>query len=232
MPACSQAFLAPVAALSTPPRVPAAAVHGLTICAVDVAARPRRARAGPSVSSAFSGEKLRFRATAARAPEAPNVFRISCEAAASGSAALTGTTVWIQKDVGIKPRSRGCHLIHMELLNALRDDLKGIKVGTAHFFLMHTSASLTINENASPDVPVDMEMALNRVVPESWPYDHADEGSDDMPAHVKSALVGNSLSIPIKDGRLHMGMWQGIWLCEHRNFPDAYAGVRAERRPH
>jgi secondary thiamine-phosphate synthase enzyme len=86
-----------------------------------------------------------------------------------------------------------------------------------HIFIRHTSASLTINENADPDVPDDLGMALDKLAPESWPYRHTCEGSDDMPAHVKSTLTGTSLSIPIADGRLLTGTWQGIYLCEHRN---------------
>jgi secondary thiamine-phosphate synthase enzyme len=86
-----------------------------------------------------------------------------------------------------------------------------------HLFLCHTSASLSINENADPDVPVDLEMALNHVVPESLPYVHTLEGPDDSPAHLKASLVGVSLTLPIRDGRLVLGTWQGIYLCEHRD---------------
>ena len=84
-------------------------------------------------------------------------------------------------------------------------------------FIQHTSASLTINENADPDVPVDLEMSVNKIVPESFPYVHTLEGPDDMPAHVKAALLGSSVSVPVRDGRLLLGTWQGIYLCEHRN---------------
>ena len=101
----------------------------------------------------------------------------------------------------------------------MQGHLRGIRVGLAHFFLQHTSASLTINENADPDVRADMEAALNRVVPEGTelPYAHADEGPDDMPAHVKSTLVGASVSVPVTGGRLALGTWQGLYLCEHRD---------------
>ena len=85
-----------------------------------------------------------------------------------------------------------------------------------HLFLQHTSASLTINENADPDVTVDLEMAIDRIAPESFPYVHTLEGSDDMPAHVKSSLFGASLTVPVGEGRLLLGTWQGIYLCEHR----------------
>ena len=86
-----------------------------------------------------------------------------------------------------------------------------------HVFIMHTSASLSINENADPDVPVDLEMSFNKIAPESFPYIHTCEGPDDMPAHVKASMIGNSLTIPISGGRLCLGTWQGIYLCEHRN---------------
>lgn len=103
--------------------------------------------------------------------------------------------------------------------HVLRDlpQLRRCRVGLMHVFIQHTSASLTINENADPDVPDDLGMALDKLAPESWPYRHTCEGSDDMPAHVKSTLTGTSLSIPIADGRLLTGTWQGIYLCEHRN---------------
>ncbi|MCA8995326.1 MAG: secondary thiamine-phosphate synthase enzyme YjbQ, partial [Planctomycetaceae bacterium] len=96
-------------------------------------------------------------------------------------------------------------------------ELSQIDVGIMHVFIMHTSASLSINENADPDVPVDLEMAFNRIAPESFPYVHTCEGPDDMPAHVKASMIGNSLTIPISGGRLCLGIWQGIYLCEHRN---------------
>jgi secondary thiamine-phosphate synthase enzyme len=96
-------------------------------------------------------------------------------------------------------------------------ELGGLKVGTLQLFIQHTSASLAINENADPDVRRDFEMAMNELVPESWPYRHTEEGPDDMPAHVKAALLGGSLTIPVTDGELALGTWQGIYLCEHRN---------------
>lgn len=97
-------------------------------------------------------------------------------------------------------------------------ELAEIKVGLAHIFIMHTSASLTLNENASPDVLIDMEAYFNRAVPENAPYFlHTMEGPDDMPAHIKAAMLGNSLTIPIANGRLRLGTWQGVYLCEHRN---------------
>jgi secondary thiamine-phosphate synthase enzyme len=91
-----------------------------------------------------------------------------------------------------------------------------VKVGLLHVFLQHTSASLSINENADPDVPADLDQALDRLAPEDFPYRHTIEGPDDMPGHVKASLLGSSLTVPIRDGRLCLGTWQGIYLCEHR----------------
>lgn len=124
--------------------------------------------------------------------------------------------MWIQKKILLPDCSRGCHLVTHAVLREL-PEMKSIRIGMLHLFLQHTSASLAINENADPDVRVDMETALNRVVPETQRFVHTIEGPDDMPAHVKSALVGVSLSIPITAGELAFGTWQGIYLCEHRN---------------
>ena len=96
-------------------------------------------------------------------------------------------------------------------------ELGGLRVGLLHLFLQHTSASLSINENADPDVPIDLESSFSAIAPEDFPYQHTCEGPDDMPAHVKSSLLGASLSIPIRNGQLCLGTWQGIYLCEHRN---------------
>jgi secondary thiamine-phosphate synthase enzyme len=96
-------------------------------------------------------------------------------------------------------------------------ELRKTKLGLLHVFIQHTSASLTINENADPDVPADLEMSVNKIVPDSLPYVHTLEGPDDMPAHVKASMLGSSVSVPIRDGRLLLGTWQGIYLCEHRN---------------
>jgi len=122
---------------------------------------------------------------------------------------------WFQRECTLRPRPRGFHLVTDELLAAV-PEIRELRVGLLHLFLRHTSASLAINENADPDVPTDLEMAMGHVVPESLPYDHVLEGPDDMPAHVKAVLVGCSLSLPIRDGRLLLGTWQGIYLCEHR----------------
>ncbi|MFO0883212.1 MAG: secondary thiamine-phosphate synthase enzyme YjbQ [Pirellulales bacterium] len=123
--------------------------------------------------------------------------------------------VWHQTTLTLKGRSRGFHLITREILTAI-PELAGIRVGLLHLFLQHTSASLTINENADSDVRRDLEMALNKIAPENFPYVHTMEGPDDMPAHVKAALIGTELTIPVRDGRLLLGAWQGIYLCEHR----------------
>jgi secondary thiamine-phosphate synthase enzyme len=130
-------------------------------------------------------------------------------------------TVWIQHEINVSPRPRGFHLITREILAAL-PELESTRTGLLHLFLRHTSASLAINENADPDVPEDLEMAINHVVPESLPYSHTLEGPDDSPAHLKASLLGCSLTVPISDGRLLLGTWQGVYLCEHRN----YAGRR------
>ncbi|KAF9901368.1 hypothetical protein EC991_006219 [Linnemannia zychae] len=118
--------------------------------------------------------------------------------------------------IRLPAKHRGCHLVTREIENQL-PELKQFSVGMANIFLQHTSASLTLNENADPDVRVDMEMALNKIAPENLPYIHTDEGPDDMPGHLKSSLFGVSLNIPITNGRLNLGTWQGIWLCEHRD---------------
>ncbi|XP_047329204.1 UPF0047 protein C4A8.02c [Impatiens glandulifera] len=128
---------------------------------------------------------------------------------------------WAQKTVTLQPLNRGCHLITHKIVKEIEQDLSGFKCGLAHIFLQHTSASLTINENYDSDVLADTETFLNRVVPEgrSAPWRHTIEGPDDMPAHIKSSMFGCSLTIPITNGKLNMGTWQGIWLCEHRDAP-------------
>lgn len=100
-------------------------------------------------------------------------------------------------------------------------EIQDLEVGLLHLFIQHTSASLTINENADPDVQVDLESSLNAIAPEDFPYTHTCEGPDDMPAHVKSSLLGASLSIPVREGRLALGTWQGIYLVEHRDHGSA-----------
>lgn len=128
---------------------------------------------------------------------------------------------WYQQEIRLPAAARGFHLI-THLVEEALPELGGIRVGLLHVFIQHTSASLSINENADPDVPLDLESSINSIAPEDFPYRHTCEGPDDMPAHVKASLLGNSLSIPIRDGRLALGTWQGIYLCEHRN----HAGSR------
>ncbi len=125
-------------------------------------------------------------------------------------------TRWVQKEIVLPRYSRGCHLVTEHVLSEL-PELRQCLVGILHVFIQHTSASITINENADPDVPRDLAMALDRLAPETWPYRHTCEGPDDMPAHVKAALTGSSISIPVSNGRLLVGTWQGVYLCEHRN---------------
>ena len=124
--------------------------------------------------------------------------------------------MWIQKRLRLPAASRGFHLITRHILAEV-PELSRVSVGMMQVFIQHTSASLTINENADPDVRVDFETAMDHAVPESLPYVHTLEGPDDMPAHVKSSMMGASVMIPIADGRLQMGTWQGIYLCEHRD---------------
>ncbi|MFM8493980.1 MAG: secondary thiamine-phosphate synthase enzyme YjbQ [Planctomycetia bacterium] len=123
---------------------------------------------------------------------------------------------WLQEHVRLAPRRRGFHLITAEVEAAL-PGLSRVRFGLLHVFIQHTSASLCINENADPDVPRDLEMAFNEIAREDFPYIHTVEGPDDMPAHVKAAMLGSSVTVPITDGRLCLGTWQGIYLCEHRD---------------
>ena len=125
--------------------------------------------------------------------------------------------MWIQKTIQLKPRSRGFHLITRDIELAL-PELSSVEVGMLQLFIQHTSASLTINENADPTVRQDFESWFNRTVREDEPYyRHTLEGSDDMPAHIKASLLGQSVMIPVTDGQLNMGTWQGIYLGEHRD---------------
>jgi len=123
---------------------------------------------------------------------------------------------WIQKQISLSAKPRGCHLVTREVLQQL-PEVGQFRVGILHVFIQHTSASLTINENADSDVRRDLESSLNAIAPEDFPYVHTLEGPDDMPAHVKASLMGSSVSIPLAGGQLLLGKWQGIYLCEHRN---------------
>jgi len=126
-------------------------------------------------------------------------------------------TNWHQTSINLKARNRGFHLITNEIIDSI-PELEKFSCGLAHLFIQHTSASLTINENADPDVRTDFESHLNHMIPENAPYYvHTCEGPDDMPAHLKSSILGNNLTIPITNGKLNLGLWQGIYLCEHRN---------------
>ena len=125
--------------------------------------------------------------------------------------------MWMQKEIRLDQRPRGFHLVTDELLSGL-PELRNFRVGMMNLFMLHTSASLTINENADPAVRQDFESYFNKAVPEGQPYyRHRDEGPDDLPAHLKASLLGCSLSIPVSNGRLRLGTWQGIYLCEHRD---------------
>ncbi|MDD1649672.1 MAG: secondary thiamine-phosphate synthase enzyme YjbQ [Methylococcaceae bacterium] len=125
--------------------------------------------------------------------------------------------MWLQKDITLKARPRGFHLITAELLAQL-PELGQIRMGLAHFFIQHTSASLTINENADSDVRRDLEVHLRHLVPDgAGHYVHVLEGPDDMPAHIKASLMGSSITVPISNGRLRLGVWQGVYLGEHRD---------------
>jgi secondary thiamine-phosphate synthase enzyme len=131
--------------------------------------------------------------------------------------------MWHQRQIRMRPLPRGFHVVTREVVEAL-PELGEFRVGLAHLHLLHTSASLTLNENASPDVRHDFATWFDRAVPDGAPYwTHTMEGADDMPAHVKSSLLGFSLTLPIRDGRLALGTWQGIYLCEHRD----HGGVRS-----
>ncbi len=124
---------------------------------------------------------------------------------------------WYQKEIRLPSKRRGFHVITNEILEQI-PELKNIKKGIAHIFIQHTSASLSINENVSPDVRSDMEKHFNKMIPENMPYyDHNSEGPDDMPAHIKASVLGSSLTIPVTNGDFNLGTWQGIYLCEHRN---------------
>ena len=125
--------------------------------------------------------------------------------------------MWLQRAIRLQPRPRGFHLVTREVLDGL-PELRELRVGMLHLLLQHTSASLTLNENASPDVRRDFETWFNQAVPERASFwTHTLEGADDMPAHVKAALLGPSLTLPVSRGRLALGTWQGIYLCEHRD---------------
>jgi secondary thiamine-phosphate synthase enzyme len=122
-----------------------------------------------------------------------------------------------QKEISLAPYPRGMHLITNRVIQEM-PEIKGISMGVLHVFIKHTSASLTVNENADPTVRDDFERYLNEMVPENAPYyRHTYEGPDDMPAHIKASILGSSIQVPISNGTLNLGVWQGIYLCEHRD---------------
>lgn len=124
---------------------------------------------------------------------------------------------WLQREIHLQPRARGIHLITSEIVHHM-PELATFRIGLAHIFILHTSASLALNEDADATVRRDMAEWLDRAVPEDAPYFvHTYEGADDMPAHIKAVLTGSELTVPIRDGALALGTWQGIYLCEHRN---------------
>ena len=125
--------------------------------------------------------------------------------------------MWLQREITLRPRPRGFHLVTGEIVEAV-PELRDVRVGLAHVFIRHTSASLTLNENASPDVRRDFESWFNAVVPENAPFwTHTIEGPDDMPAHIKASVLGPALTVPVSRGRFALGTWQGVYLCEHRD---------------
>jgi secondary thiamine-phosphate synthase enzyme len=124
--------------------------------------------------------------------------------------------MWLQRQITLRPRERGFHLVTREITESV-PELADLRVGLAHVFIRHTSASLTLNENASPDVRRDFETWFSKAVSESDRWEHALEGPDDMAAHIKASLLGPSLTLPVADGRLALGTWQGVYLCEHRD---------------
>ena len=123
---------------------------------------------------------------------------------------------WFQREIQLPPFPRGCHPITHAIVEGL-PELGTLDVGLMNVFLQHTSASLTINENADPDVPIDLARVLDTLAADDFPYRHTIEGPDDMPAHVKASLMGCSITVPVADGKLTLGTWQGIYLCEFRN---------------
>jgi len=126
--------------------------------------------------------------------------------------------MWLQREITLRPRPRGFHLVTGEIVEAV-PELRDVRVGLAHVFIRHTSASLTLNENASPDVRRDFETWFSKAVSESERWEHALEGPDDMPAHIKAMVTGVSLHVPVTEGKLALGTWQGIYVAEHRARP-------------
>jgi len=139
-----------------------------------------------------------------------------CNCAESGMSSEASVTTWVQRELQLPAMRRGCHPITERIIEAM-PELQYVRVGLLHVFIQHTSASLTINENADPAVLKDLDDVLDALVPERPTYRHAEEGEDDMPGHAKASLLGSSLTVPVRHGRLCLGVWQGICLCEHRS---------------
>lgn len=176
----------------------------------------------PAPSSSSSASSINIdRASAAATTASSSTTALCSSEQVDDTMSKSSVPQWFQQEISITAPSRGCHLITSEVNRAISKDMSNIKVGMANLFIQHTSASLTINENADPDVRRDMEVALNKIVPGQWTKDgtflHTMEGEDDMPGHVKSSLMGPSLNIPIRNGHLALGTWQGIYLNEHRD---------------
>ncbi|XP_062229346.1 uncharacterized protein LOC133927082 isoform X2 [Phragmites australis] len=177
----------------------------------------------PAIFSSASGLPGRSAApaivfSASARPRRAVRYDVASSSAPSAAGPLAAR--WAHRTIVIPPQRRGCHLITPKIVNEIRNDLAEFKCGMAHLFVQHTSASLTINENYDSDVQADTETFLSRIVPEglSAPWRHTIEGSDDMPAHIKSSMFGCALTILITNWRLNTGTWQGIWLCEHRDY--------------
>jgi secondary thiamine-phosphate synthase enzyme len=129
---------------------------------------------------------------------------------------LNDTMSWFQHILELPQYVRGFHLVTAHVVEAV-PELRDVQIGWLHVFIQHTSASISINENADPDVAADLESSFNAIAPEDFDYTHTIEGPDDMPAHVKASMLGSSVMIPVHAGKLLLGTWQGIYLCEHRN---------------
>ena len=148
---------------------------------------------------------------------APGPTTAPAHGAWSGAPYRQDAGIWVQHEIRLEPRPRGFHLVTDEVVDGV-PELERVGIGMAHVFVRHTSASLTLNENASPDVLRDFASWFDDAVPEDAPFwTHTLEGPDDMPAHIKASLTGSSLTLPVSDGRLALGTWQGIYLCEHRD---------------
>eukprot|EP00850_Spirogloea_muscicola_P011516 SM000071S21140 [mRNA] locus=s71:561157:563676:- [translate_table: standard] len=232
---------------------PAAASKAAPASLRDTAAlshvRQQRAVAGAAPARLRPCSKEQVRGQIQAPPKQERLRRPARPVLAEATGTITdgGTaTEWVQRTIELPSFRRGCHIITSHITKSI-PEITSFRVGICHIFVLHTSASLTINENASPDVPLDMAESLDRIVPEGNQYRHLDEGYDDMPAHVKASMMGSSLTIPITSGRLNMGIWQvvirllesvntstlhlltvqhhlglgcteqGIWLNEHRN---------------